>query len=269
MPAIQPARLRHQVVELSQAYRQPEIFIRRLHDMLGLYTDRTHKPGRSGEPKPLMQAYNVPTPVMRQIMAEIKTVAQANLADTLVLCDLLWKQPYLECRSLAASILGYYEAQDYSPVIERMNAWLSEEGKGQVTDLILENATRQLRTNGASVLLEWIKDYLSSEQKFAANIGLRMLAILAREGDLENLPTIFKLINPMLRKVPQVLKQDLTRLVSELARRSPGETAYVLRKNLDSEDSPDAAWIIRQALNSFPATYQESLRAAMRSQGMQ
>jgi hypothetical protein len=206
---------------------------------------------------------------MRQIMAEIKTVVQANPAESLVLCDLLWKQPYLECRSLAASILGYYEAQDYTPVIERMDAWLSEEGKGQVTDLILENATRQLRTSGTSVLFDWIKDYLSSEQKFAPNIGLRMLAILAREGDLENLPTIFKLINPMLRKVPQFLKHDLIKLMSELARRSPGETAYVLRKNLDSEDSPDAAWIIRQTLNSFPTNYQENLRAAMRLQGMQ
>jgi hypothetical protein len=237
-----------------------------MHDILGLYTDRTHKPGQSGEPKPLLQAYNVPLPVIRQIMTELKPVVRANKDDALNLCDLMWQQPYWETRSLAASILGQVTSEDYTPVLERLTGWLSSELEDQMIDLILENATTQLRSSQTGLLFNWIKNYLFSTKKYEPNIAIRMLTIVVRENDLENLPAIFKLINPLLRTVPQALRQDLIDLVSELARRSPGETAFILRMNLTNENSPDTAWIIRQVLDIFPPSHQENLRAAMRSQ---
>lgn len=266
MPAIQPARLKHQVAELSRAFRQPEFFIRQLHDILSLYTDHTHKPGQSGKPRSLIPAYNVPLPVMRQIMTELKPVVRANKDDSLNLSDMLWLQPYWETRSLAASILGQVISEDYAPVLERLTGWLSEELEDQMIDLILENATVQLRSNQTGMLFNWIKNYLSSTKKYEPNMAIRLLSILVRENDLENLPAIFKLINPQLRKIPQALRLDLIDLVSELVRRSPGETAYILRMNITNENSPDTAWIIRQVINIFPTSHQESLRAAMRSQ---
>jgi hypothetical protein len=266
MPAIQPARLKIQVAELSRAFQQPEILVKQLHEILGLYTDRTHKPGLSGEPRPLMQAYNVPQPVIRQIMTEMKPIVLANKEDALKLSDLLWKQPYWEMRSLAASILGQVIAEDYTPILDKLTGWLAEELEDQMIDVILENATTQLRSRQVDLLLNWSKSYLSSEKKFDPNIAVRLLTVLVRENDLENLPAIFKLINPHLRKIPQALRQDVVELVSVLARRSPGETAYILRTNLSNETTSDAAWIIRQVMNSFPTNHQDSLRAAMRAQ---
>lgn len=266
MPAIQPARLKHQVAELCRLFRQPELFTRRLHDILGLYTDRTHKPGHSGEPRALMQAYNVPQAVIRQIMTDLKPIIQAHSNDAFILSDLLWKQPYWETRSLSTSILGQIILEDYTPVLARLDSWLSDDLQDQMIDMILENATIQLRKGQVSLLLKWIKDHLASTKKYVPNIAIRMLTILVRENELENLPAIFNLINPQLRKIPQYIRQDLIVLVSELARRSPGETAFVLRMNLTNENSPDAAWIIRQVLNNFPAGLQENLRGAMRAQ---
>lgn len=268
MPAIQPARLRHQAVELSSLYRQPEVFIKRLHDILGSYTDRTHRPGQSGEPRPLMMAYNVPPPVMRQIMSELKPLVPANLDDTLALCDMLWKQPYWELRSLAANLLGQYQAEDYSPVFSRINDWLNNDPGDQVASLILENATCLLRKEASSMLFEWTKDLIASEQVHSARIALRLLAVLAKDGKIEDFPTIFKQTNPLLRTLPQSLRQDLLNLLQELARRSPSETAYILRKNLETEDSSNAAWVIRQVLEAFPVSYQEIMRSAIRQRGL-
>jgi len=60
MPAIHPARMKIQVARLGEKIRQPEVFVRELHNLLDFYADRTHRPGQFGEPPPLLAIIKPP-----------------------------------------------------------------------------------------------------------------------------------------------------------------------------------------------------------------
>jgi hypothetical protein len=71
MPAIHPARLKIQAAQLVERFSTPHSFVSRLHDLLDFYANRAYRPGQSGEPHPLLTAYNVPRPVLHQVEREL------------------------------------------------------------------------------------------------------------------------------------------------------------------------------------------------------
>jgi hypothetical protein len=46
MPAIQPARLKHQTARLAAVFEQPEDFLKALINLLNFYADHTHRAGQ-------------------------------------------------------------------------------------------------------------------------------------------------------------------------------------------------------------------------------
>jgi len=72
-------------------------------------------------------------------------------------------------------------------------------------------------------------------------------------------------LSPFLRTAPLPIRPDVLDVVAGLARRSPRETAFMLRQNLEAPDNPDTSLLIRQSLPHFPKDIQESLRLAVRS----
>lgn len=106
MPAIQPARLKRQVADLVALYSQPTAFVRQLHSMLDLYSDHTQRQGQAGIPSPLMESYNTPAPVMRQIWHELSKTTRPHPNAALHLSDALWAEPNVDLQLLAARLLG-------------------------------------------------------------------------------------------------------------------------------------------------------------------
>ncbi len=123
MPAISPARLKHQAALLAEHFDDPPAFVRSLHHLLESYSNRVYRPGQAGELPPLLQTYRVQPPVLRQLLLAIAPLASKNPDAGLALCDALWEQPYLEFRLLAASLLGQLPCSPAEPVIARMKAW--------------------------------------------------------------------------------------------------------------------------------------------------
>jgi len=105
MPAIQPARLKIQAAQLAEKFTDPPAFTLGLNELLEFYADRTYRPGQASDPQPLLKAYNVPTPVLRQVSKELSKFIVANQDAALALCDALWSKPVLEFRLLAAMVL--------------------------------------------------------------------------------------------------------------------------------------------------------------------
>jgi hypothetical protein len=105
---------------------------------------------------------------------------------------------------------------------------------------------------------------LAGSTVLSQQIGLRALLPLISEGNFENIPAIFRLITPFTRELPAPLRPDLLDIIKALARRSPKETAYFLRQNLELPGSTDTAWIIRQSLRQFDSETRDSLHAALR-----
>ena len=264
MPAIQPARLRHQAALLAEHFNDPPAYVRSLHYVLDFYSDRARRPGKTGKPGPLLTAYNVRSPVLRMLLQEINPLVQQDIQGGLALCDALWAEPYLECRLLAGMLLGQIPPQPPEEITARLQRWITTDLEFFLIEALLSNGVERLYRQQPQVLLRMIEDWLGSTQTFQRQLGLRALLPLIRDPSFENLPVFFRLIQPLCQNAPVALRPDLLDVLAALAHRSPQETAYFLRQALMFPDSPDTPWLIRQSLSQFPPEYQANLRQAVR-----
>jgi len=264
MPAIQPARLRQQASLLAEYYDQPAAFVRSLHHLFDIYADRTHRSGQVGEPSPLLAAYNVKPPVLRQVLRELAPLAASRPEQALDLCDALWEQPYLEFRLLGATLLGQVSGQPAELILNRVAAWVKAGQEDRLIRALLTQGLAGLRREDPDRLMELIEEWLDSPDVYYQKLGLRTLAPVAADPDFENLPVFFRLITGLVREAPLPLRPDLLDLLATLAHRTPRETAYYLRQSLDATHSSATAWLIRQSLREFPVDIQDGLRAVAR-----
>ena len=265
MPAIQPARLKMQVVELVAQYEQPAVFVRQLHALLDKYSNHTHRRGQSGEPLPLVGSYNVPAPVMRQVWHELELVAQAHPNDMWSLCDALWAEQNYDLQELAGRILGQLPVEPTEPVISRLQSWVQANPDKRLLDGLLEHGIFRLQQDAPGQLMDLVAGWLSSSDLPIQHAGLRGLLPIIKQAGTSSLPAIFRLLVPYLRVAPSRLRPDILNVVAALAQCSPAETAFLLRQNLSAPDNPDTPWIIRQVLDEFPEETRAGLRAAMKA----
>jgi DNA alkylation repair enzyme len=261
MPAIRPARLKVQVSELVSKYNQPAVFVRDLHALLDLYTDHTQHAGQSGSPTPLLDSYNTPPPVMRQVWRELMRVIKPHPLDGIQLCDALWAAPNYDLQLLAARLLGQLPINPPDPVINRMQAWVNSNPDQRLLHGLLEYGLQRFQQEAPDQLLELISSWLSSKDLPIQRAGLRALLTLINDAGTAYLPAIFRQITPYLRVAHPRLRPDILAVVTALAHCSPSETAYLLHQNLSAPDNPDTPWLIRQVLEEFPEESRLGLRS--------
>jgi hypothetical protein len=264
MPAIQPSRLKKQAAQLGEAFSQPTVFIPGLHQMLDLYADQTHRPGQTGKPPPLLKAYNVPSPVLRQVFIELNPYIASYPSAILDLCDALWAQPVLEFKKLAIQLLGRISLDPSERIIARIHLWTTSFLDEQLIDSLVEHGLYRLRREKSDLLLSLCAEWLSQNTTLHQQLGLRALGSLVTEPKFENHPTVYRLITPFLRVTPLPIRPDILSLLQTLARRSPQEITHLLRVNLSVSDNPDTPWLLRHTMSELPGELQSSLKIALR-----
>jgi hypothetical protein len=264
MPAIQLARLKIQVTDLLTHFDEPAEFLRQLHDLLNFYADRTRRPGRSGKPKPLIQAYNVPQQVMRRIEGDLAPRVTAEPEKALALADQLWADPWFECRLLAIGILGMLPLDAPETITLRLQEWGKTCRENALLDALLETGAASLRAESPDDFLLLVDRWLTNGDLPSRTIGLRALPALVKNPKFENLPTLYRLLSPLLREALSSLESDLLHAVRALGERSPQETAYFLRQNLNAPHKSGLAVIVRRSLDVFPPEMEDLLRTTLR-----
>jgi len=265
MPAIQLARLKIQAVRLANDFSQPDAFISKLDDILDFYADRTHRPGQSGTPHPLLAAYNVPAPVLRQLLLELAPLVKNNPQAGLFLADELWKRGNLECRLISASLLGLAPRESAEEVISKVQVWLQTETEQRLIEALLRQGLGSIRQDVPAKYLALLETWLASPDLSQQEFGLLGMLPLLQDDSFTNLPILFRLLTPYIRIAHNHLRPALLSVLDALVMRSPQETAYLLRQNLSTPDNPDTTWIIRKMLRRFPPEVQDSLRTAIKS----
>jgi len=264
MPAIQLARLKIQVTDLLTHFDEPADFVDELHNLLNFYADRTRRPGRSGKPKPLIQAYNVPRQIMRRIESDLTPLILADPQGALVLADDLWNDPWFESRLLAISVLGMLSPEIPETIVSRLQAWGKTCREDAVLDALLEIGAAGLRTHNPNRFLQLVEYWLGSGDKPSRKIGLRALPALIMDPNFENLPTLYRMLSPLLREASSTLESDISHAVRVLGERSPQETAYFLQQNLIAPHKSGLAVITRSNLDVFPPELENMLRTELR-----
>ena len=265
MPAIQLGRLKIQAARLANDYVQPAVFVSNLDNILDFYADRTHRSGQSGTPHPLLPAYNVPAPVLRQVIVELAPLVKANPLAGLTLAEELWKRNNLECRLLTASLLGLVPAEAGEMVISRVKNWLEIETEPRLIEALLRQGLAPVQQNTPGRYMALLEDWLSSPNLPEQEVGLRGMLPLLDTNSFHNLPVVYRLLTPFVRVAHNRLRPALLVVLDGLIERSPQETAFFLRQNLATPESIDTPWVIRKVLRKFPREIQINLRKALSS----
>lgn len=264
MPAIYPARLKQDSAQLMLLFEQPESFVRSLHSLLNRYANLSHRQGQAGEPASLLDAYNVPKPVMRQIQADIKPLVNDSSTAALSLSDALWNESYYEFRYLAATILGQIKPDPPELIMDRVISWSGQSSEARLRDFLFDRGLERVRQENPGYLIDQIDRWLSDTKPAANKLGLEALIPLVRTANSENLPVFYRIISPVIRELPAGLRTEMRDIVGALALRSPVETAYFLSQMISQGGNPNAAWLARQNLRNFPPEVQNSLRTLLR-----
>ena len=265
MAAIQVARLKIQSVRLAENFASPQAFVRELHSLLDFYADRTHRPGQSGDPPPILPAYNVPPQVIRQVERELAPIANQDGQAALAMSDRLWMEDCLECRLLAIALLGLLPPSLATPILNRVSAWAGSNTEARLNKALFSSGLKRLRQEDPERYLAQVSEWVNSEQVFTQILGLQAIVQLVASQEFSNVPIVFRLITPLVRSAPTRLRPDLLDILRHLAQRSPRETVFFLRQNLVIKtDNPGTAWLARQCLSALPPESQVSLRSALR-----
>lgn len=264
MPAIQLPRLKIQVARLTEQCADPVLFCRSLHNLLDSYADRAYRPGQAGAPPPLLAAYHVPQPVLREVIKELTPFAISATEPALALSDALWSEPNFEFRQLAAALLGLISPYPPELILGRVQAWAKPRTEARLTKALIENGLNRVRREHSTRYLQLAESWLTSQEVFSQQLGLQALVPLLDMPEFQDFPLIFKLLAPLVRRAPSSLRPDLIIVIAGLAKRSPQETAYFLRQNLViKSDNPVTAWVIRHSLHFFPPEIQSNLKTAL------
>ena len=254
---------------MAEHVRQPAVFVRELLILLELYADRTHRPGQSGTPHSLLDSFNTPAPVLKRLLLELRTTVGDDSQVVLPLCDALWQQPNLECRTLAASLLGQHQLPEEA-IIQRLQDWLSSSSEvaarnmeDRILDSLLDNGLAPVRRDNPNAVLALAKSLLEQKQILAQQAGLRALKYLAADPTFDNLPGIYRLIAPLLRILPMEMRPEVVDVLTELIQRAPAEVAFVLKQSLIASENPDTPWLVRRVMDCFPEEIRPGLRSAL------
>lgn len=264
MPAIQPDRLKQEVAELVDHFNEPVLFKNDIEKLLEQYADRTLRPGQSGSPAPLLPTYHVPVQVLRRIILDLTPKATTEPKTTLSLIDTLWEQQNLECRVLAARLLGKISPKPSEDILIRVREWVQPGQEETLLREIFDNGLSQLRFSNPGELFALIQEWLETSTIGWQILGLRLLLSSIKEPTFLNLPNIFSILGPWVTNHAQELRPFLLDVLSVLAHRSPQETGYFLRQNLVLSKNPEITWLARNSIHYFPNNIQINLQHALR-----
>lgn len=263
MAAIHLLRLKEQIAQLAVYFPQPETFHRRLHELFDLYADRSYRPGQAIRPRPLIQTYHTPPLVLRTLEQELGKQTNDLPDAALAVAELLWRDEYLEPRLLAAALLGQIPVNPPEPVLERLLAWADPDVDPQILETLMLQGSQRLRREQPERWLALVEHWLDSASKEIQEVGLKSLLPLVQDRSFQNLPRIYRILDPLVQSAPGEFLADLQKNIEVLARRSPAETAYFLRQMLSLSETGGTVRLVRRCLPAFPEEQQASLRKAL------
>lgn len=264
MPAIRPELLKKKFIHLFNSYENPQKFVSILKELLDFYADRTRRPGQRSQKPSLVRSYSIPRQVSRQIELHFQEYVKLQPVTGCLIADLLWQEPWLECRLLAFMILGWLPSDNDDQIRLRLEDWCQKCGQDRVLDASLTKGTTLIWKTSPDLLMNLLDTWLTSPELRTRKWGLRVIHNLVKEPTFNNLPAIFRYLSPFVQSVGSAPDPDLLNIVRDFADREPNETAYFLQRSFIVSENPSIHTLIRQTLDKFDPPTQQEVRNYLR-----
>lgn len=264
MPAIDLARLKLQAARLAEDFSNPPAFLRGLHEVLELYTNRTMRTSQVAK-RLSLPTYHTPPPVLRQIERELAPLAERLPLKGVALVNELWKDGSLETRLLAARLTGMLPPAEAMPILGRLPDWLTRSTDKQIRRALLTDAFARVRSENPEAFFILLEEWLKSPRSAWQVWGMQALLPLLESPEFENLPAVFRILRPAVLAAGPTTQLDLQACLAALARVSPTETSFYLREMLAGDPPALFLHTLRRMLPALPSELQASLRDPLRA----
>lgn len=264
MPAVSVIRLQEQITSLIGRLSRPMDFYRALTDLLEAYGDHAYRAGEKVLGDSLLPSYHLPPLVWKQLEISLAQVSQRFPQRTLDVIPLLWEDEHREPREIAAWMLGHIPVSEANAVLDTLYRLVASDVDLTLLRVLLEKGTLTLRSEGEASLLRWVENCLNHEEIMYRRAGLTVCEILASDPAWENLPAVFRLLQPLVEKPESAWFNDLVIVFQKLAERSPSEVSFFLKQVLSRVDHPMSARLVRKVAAFLPEEYAKSLRVLSR-----
>jgi hypothetical protein len=263
MPAVVPERLKKQIDHLINLFNTPKLFHRELQRIFEFYANRTLRMGDLISSQPLIPIYHLPDPVIQGVELSINQHLINEPLSGFPVADELWKDNFFEIRHLAGFTLGRITLHDPEPVCTRLVEWLTPELDQALTTDLLFFGTHTVRRDFPQVWEEFIESYLSQKDPLMIGLGLQGLRVSLQRYSETLLPSIFRMISPLMIDVDQNLSRELEHLLQAMAQVAPTETAFYVKQALSISESKGLYLLVKQTLPYFSDALQKEIRSAL------
>jgi hypothetical protein len=263
MPAIDLARLKTQAARLADNFSNHMLFLRELHEMLELYTNRTLRASQVVRQLSL-PTYHTPAPVLRQIERELAPLADRLPLKGVILATELWKDGSLETRLLAARLTGMLPPAEAMPILGRFPEWLTQSTDKQVRQALLTDAFLRIRKENPEAFFLLLEEWLKSPRSTWQIWGMQAIIPLLGDPEFQNLPAVFRILRPAVEAAGPMTQMDMQACLAALESASLTETTVFLRDILNASPSTMLLRTIRRMLSGFSPELQSSLRDILR-----
>jgi hypothetical protein len=252
MPAVDLARLAHQIEHVRSAIANPAAFRTRFRDLMDFYTDRIRRPGVEGG-----QA-GVPAQVVRAVANGLVEETGADVEKAALLADVLWSVGSREARRIALTLV---QRQPPTDLQSRVLAWAETTSDPDILAQLAGPALAPARADNPKRFLDALSDLRWHARHARRAFALRALAAAAEDRTFQDIPRILEMLAPRGQEPIGEERRGLRELASALAQRSPGETARCLAEALERR----RAWAYPAALAALEALPGGARRSLERS----
>jgi hypothetical protein len=253
MPAVDPARLAHEIERAFESHDDPRLLAQRVSDLLAAYSERARRPGGART-----DALNVPRPVMNAVGRALASASDGGPAS-IELASALWSIPLRETRLLAAEALAPCRAEGAADWVESQAAVASDP---MVLERLAGRGLSAYRAGDPRRALTRAGGWLRSSGARQRELGLIFLTAFVEEGTSEDLRQILSLLAGCPALGQGTERRALSNLLRALAQRTPQETVRYLADGVRA-GSATLSMIARQILPRLTGRQQQILEEVL------
>lgn len=263
MPAIQIERLNEQIRTLMDPNMPPQSFLESLQSFMEAHANLAFRPGYEVQQNHPIESYQLAPVIKQQLQLHLVQFVKTNPNLALQYSELIWNQPFIEMKQLAATIIGALPLDYSNSVFEKLEFWSINDKETLTRRILFEIGTTSIRKNNVNQWIEIIKNWLESGINTKITAGLLAIQELIIDNQFENIPAIFNMVQPLFDIQNEPAQNALLGVVKILNNRSPKETYYFLRSLLLSEPTQRRNRFVRRCFSFLPLNQQQSLRKLM------
>jgi hypothetical protein len=260
MPSVPLERLKPQINAITLQYENSDLFVNSLIALLKSYSSEIDHSSTKISSYSIIPQMNVPMVVLNHLEISLKHLAKKFPDQTIIIASTIWEQRYFETKKIAIFLLSNLPAQENFAFFDRIDNWITEDIEQPILLEIFDNLNKSKILSQDPKWILLIETWLSSKIGRLNKIGLRALVNHLHSKPIKDLPSVFRIIEPLLSNPHISINNELLEMVKALITVSQAETAAYLIHLSIIYPKKETLSFIRKCLSMFDSYFASEIK---------